>query len=206
MRTTLRKLSKPRSSPVHWRGEPVATFDRGGRTHVNRIAHLVAVGLMLSLPAAAHAATAASPALQRKGTQARKRRRDQRFLDFLRHPRHAQRQKIKRCPDGDGARGQPSPARFHDRTRKSTRPEEYFVVCKDAIGNGLTTSPSNSKLQPRMQFPKFVIRDMIKSQYRLLKDKFGIEHVVAVIGPLAAHPRRNEAETFYMNAREVLRP
>ena len=34
-----------------------------------------------------------------------------------------------------------------------------------------------------MQFPKFVIRDMIESQYRLLKEKFGIDHVVAVIGP-----------------------
>jgi homoserine O-acetyltransferase/O-succinyltransferase len=62
-------------------------------------------------------------------------------------------------------------------------PEKYFIICTDAISNGLTTSPSNSKLQPRMQFPKFVIRDMIESQYRLLKEKLGIDHVVAVIGP-----------------------
>ncbi|MGY4427534.1 homoserine O-acetyltransferase [Bradyrhizobium sp. F1.13.1] len=34
-----------------------------------------------------------------------------------------------------------------------------------------------------MQFPKFAIRDMVQSQYRLLKEKFGIEHLVAVIGP-----------------------
>jgi homoserine O-acetyltransferase len=66
---------------------------------------------------------------------------------------------------------------------KALDPDKYFIVCTDAIANGLTTSPSNSKLQPRMQFPKFVIRDMVESQYRLLKEKFGIEHVVAVIGP-----------------------
>jgi homoserine O-acetyltransferase len=66
---------------------------------------------------------------------------------------------------------------------KALDPEKYFIICTDAISNGMTTSPSNSKLQPRMQFPKFVIRDMIESQYRLLKEKLGIDHVVAVIGP-----------------------
>src|SRR5436309_1469252 len=60
---------------------------------------------------------------------------------------------------------------------------KYFVVATDAIGNGLTTSPSNSKAQPRMQFPKFGMRDMVESQRRLLKEKLGIDHVVAVIGP-----------------------
>jgi homoserine O-acetyltransferase/O-succinyltransferase len=62
-------------------------------------------------------------------------------------------------------------------------PTQYFIICTDAIGNGLTTSPSNSKAQPRMQFPRFTIRDMVQSQHRLLKEKLGIDHVVAVIGP-----------------------
>ena len=66
---------------------------------------------------------------------------------------------------------------------KALDPDKYFIICTDAIGNGLTTSPSNSKAQPRMQFPKFTIRDMVESQYRLAKEKFGIEHLVAVIGP-----------------------
>jgi homoserine O-acetyltransferase/O-succinyltransferase len=66
---------------------------------------------------------------------------------------------------------------------KALDPGKYFIICTDAIGNGLTTSPSNSKAQPRMQFPKFAIRDMVESQYRLAKEKFGIEHLVAVIGP-----------------------
>jgi homoserine O-acetyltransferase/O-succinyltransferase len=66
---------------------------------------------------------------------------------------------------------------------KALDPDKYFIICTDAVGNGLTTSPSNSTAQPRMSFPKFTMRDMVESQYRLLKEKFGIEHVVAVVGP-----------------------
>jgi len=66
---------------------------------------------------------------------------------------------------------------------KALDTDKYFIICTDAIGNGLSTSPSNSKAQPRMSFPKYLIRDMVESQYRLLKEKFGIDHVVAVIGP-----------------------
>src|SRR2546423_7950277 len=61
---------------------------------------------------------------------------------------------------------------------KALDTDKYFIICTDAISNGLTTSPSNSKSQPRMQFPKFVMRDMVESQYRLLKEKLGIDHLV----------------------------
>lgn len=61
-------------------------------------------------------------------------------------------------------------------------PAKYFIICTDAIGNGLSTSPSNSKLQPRMQFPKFNMRDMVNSQQRLVQEKFGITKLVTVIG------------------------
>jgi homoserine O-acetyltransferase len=66
---------------------------------------------------------------------------------------------------------------------KALDTDRYFIVCTDAIANGLSTSPSNSKAQPRMQFPKFTIRDMVQSQYRLMKEKLGIDHVAAVVGP-----------------------
>jgi homoserine O-acetyltransferase len=66
---------------------------------------------------------------------------------------------------------------------KALDPSKYFIICTDAISNGLTTSPSTSKAQPRMQFPRFVMRDMVRSQQRLLTEKLGIDHVVAVIGP-----------------------
>ena len=65
---------------------------------------------------------------------------------------------------------------------KALDPDKYFIICTDAIANGFTTSPSNSKAQPRMQFPKFLIRDMVTSQKKLM-EHLGIDHVVAVIGP-----------------------
>ena len=66
---------------------------------------------------------------------------------------------------------------------KALDTDRYFVVATDAIGNGLTTSPSNSAQQPRMRFPRFAIRDMVESQRRLLVEHLGINHVAAVVGP-----------------------
>ena len=65
---------------------------------------------------------------------------------------------------------------------KALDTDKYFIICTDAIGNGLTTSPSNSTAQPRMKFPKFLIRDMVTSQKKLM-EHLGIDHVVAVVGP-----------------------
>src|SRR3954469_19684942 len=66
---------------------------------------------------------------------------------------------------------------------KALDTDKYFIIATDAIGNGLTTSPSNSTAQPRMRFPRYGMRDMIEPQRRLLVDHLGINHVVAVIGP-----------------------
>jgi len=65
---------------------------------------------------------------------------------------------------------------------KALDTSKYFIVATDAIGNGLTTSPSNSQAQPRMKFPKFVMRDMVISQQKLM-EHLGIKHVLAVVGP-----------------------
>ena len=64
---------------------------------------------------------------------------------------------------------------------KALDTSKFFVVATDAIGNGLTTSPSNSKTQHGPAFPKFTIRDMVQSQ-KLLLDHLGIQHVVVVAG------------------------
>ncbi len=65
---------------------------------------------------------------------------------------------------------------------KAFDPTKYFIVATDAIGNGLTTSPSNSKAQPGTQCPHFAIRDMVQSQHRLLVEQIGVSHIVAVAG------------------------
>ena len=58
----------------------------------------------------------------------------------------------------------------------------YFVISVDAIGNGVSTSPSNSKAQPRMKFPRFSIRDMVASQHRLVTEILHLNHLRAVMG------------------------
>jgi homoserine O-acetyltransferase len=58
----------------------------------------------------------------------------------------------------------------------------YFVVLVDAIGNGVSTSPSNSKHQPIMKFPVFTIRDMVEAEHRLLVEVLHVSHLHAVMG------------------------
>jgi homoserine O-acetyltransferase len=59
---------------------------------------------------------------------------------------------------------------------------KYFVVAIDALSNGISSSPSNSRLQPRMKFPKFTLRDTVESQHKLLTEVLHIDHVKAVVG------------------------
>jgi homoserine O-acetyltransferase/O-succinyltransferase len=65
---------------------------------------------------------------------------------------------------------------------KALDTDRYFIIATNAIGNGLSTSPSNSMSQPGMSFPRFSIRDMVESQYRLVKEKWEIAHLFAVVG------------------------
>ncbi len=59
---------------------------------------------------------------------------------------------------------------------------KYFVVTVDALGNGVSSSPSNSAKQAGSAFPKFSIRDMVESQRRLLREVLGISRLHAVMG------------------------
>lgn len=61
-------------------------------------------------------------------------------------------------------------------------PSKYFVVLVDAIGNGVSSSPSNSKSQPLGKFPKFQIRDMVEAEHRLAVDVLHLSHLRAVMG------------------------
>jgi homoserine O-acetyltransferase/O-succinyltransferase len=58
----------------------------------------------------------------------------------------------------------------------------YYVIAVDALSNGVSSSPSNSRLQPKMKFPKITVRDMVESQHELLTQVLHINHVKAVMG------------------------
>lgn len=59
---------------------------------------------------------------------------------------------------------------------------QFYVIAVDALGNGVSSSPSNSEKQPGKAFPRFTIRDMVHSQHRLLTKKLGIKHIYGIIG------------------------
>jgi len=61
-------------------------------------------------------------------------------------------------------------------------PDKYYIVSVDALGNGVSSSPSNSKLQPRMKFPQFTIRDNVNAQYELVTKLLKLKHLYAVYG------------------------
>jgi hypothetical protein len=61
-------------------------------------------------------------------------------------------------------------------------PGQYFVVLIDALGNGVSTWPSNSPTQPKGKFPHITMRDMVAAEYLLLTKELQLAHVHAVIG------------------------
>jgi homoserine O-acetyltransferase len=81
-------------------------------------------------------------------------------------------------------------------------PAHFHIVAIDALGNGLSSSPSNSASQPQGDFPDVTIRDMVESQRRLL-DALGITRLRCVIGAsmggmqalqwAVSHPERVES-------------
>jgi homoserine O-acetyltransferase/O-succinyltransferase len=58
----------------------------------------------------------------------------------------------------------------------------YYVIAVDALGNGVSSSPSNSDLQKAGSFPRFSMRDIVETQYQLVTRTLHIPHLRAVIG------------------------
>jgi homoserine O-acetyltransferase len=59
---------------------------------------------------------------------------------------------------------------------------DYYVILIDALANGVSSSPSNSTVQPHMKFPGITVRDMVNTEHELLTKKLDINHVKAVMG------------------------
>jgi homoserine O-acetyltransferase/O-succinyltransferase len=59
---------------------------------------------------------------------------------------------------------------------------QYLVILVDPLGNGVSSSPSNSRHQPGKEFPALSIRDIAASHHRLLTEILGVRRLAAVIG------------------------
>ena len=62
-------------------------------------------------------------------------------------------------------------------------PAKYFIIIPNMLGNGLSSSPSNTPEPyngPR--FPQVTAYDNVRGQHRLVTEKFGIKHIRLVVG------------------------
>ena len=62
-------------------------------------------------------------------------------------------------------------------------PEKYFIIVPNMMGNGLSSSPSNTPMPyDRARFPWVSLYDNVSSQHRLVTELFGIERIAMVVG------------------------
>jgi homoserine O-acetyltransferase/O-succinyltransferase len=62
-------------------------------------------------------------------------------------------------------------------------PAEWFIIVPNMLGNGLSSSPSNTPPPyDRARFPRVNVRDNVQSQYRLVTEHLGIERLALVLG------------------------
>ncbi len=59
---------------------------------------------------------------------------------------------------------------------------KYFGIAIDALGDGISSSPSNSSSQHGVAFPAFSARDMVEAEYRVMTEVLGLRHLHAVLG------------------------
>lgn len=68
-------------------------------------------------------------------------------------------------------------------TSMALNPEKYFIVVPNMLGNGLSSSPSNTPPPyDRAYFPLVTTQDNVRLQHRLLTECLGIEKVALVTG------------------------
>lgn len=61
-------------------------------------------------------------------------------------------------------------------------PAKFFFIAVDALGDGVSSSPSNSGDQHGTHFPQFTVADMVDAEYRLATEVLHLKHLHAVMG------------------------
>jgi len=59
---------------------------------------------------------------------------------------------------------------------------KFFGIAIDALGNGVSSSPSNSPKQHGTAFPAYSLRDSVNAQYRVMTEVLHLKHLHAVVG------------------------
>ncbi len=65
---------------------------------------------------------------------------------------------------------------------KLVDPDKYFLIVVDALGDGVSSSPSISVTHSGLRFPAFTTQDMVNAEYRLATEALHLTHLHAVMG------------------------
>lgn len=58
----------------------------------------------------------------------------------------------------------------------------FFGIAIDALGNGVSSSPSNSYHQHGTAFPNYTLRDSVNAQHRVMTETLHLKHLHALVG------------------------
>jgi hypothetical protein len=82
-------------------------------------------------------------------------------------------------------------------------PKKYFIIITALFGNGQSTSPSNSNINP---FPKVTFYDNVRAQHTLVTEHLSIKHARAVIGWSMGAGQTYQWATSYLEFMDIAVP
>lgn len=86
-------------------------------------------------------------------------------------------------------------------------PDKYFIIVPNMLGNGLSSSPSNTPAPyDRARFPDITLYDNVTLQHRLVTEKFGISKVKLVVGWSMGAQQTNQWGCLYPDMVERIAP
>jgi homoserine O-acetyltransferase/O-succinyltransferase len=90
---------------------------------------------------------------------------------------------------------------------KGLDPDKYFIVVPNMLGNGLSSSPSNTPPPyDRARFPNITLYDNVTLQHRLVTEKFGIKKIKLVVGWSMGAQQTNQWGCLYPDMVERIAP
>ncbi|MEB0112990.1 alpha/beta fold hydrolase [Variovorax sp. RTB1] len=86
-------------------------------------------------------------------------------------------------------------------------PEKYFIIVPNMLGNGLSSSPSNTPEPYNLsRFPNITLYDNVTLQHRLVTEKFGIERIALVVGWSMGAQQTNQWGCLYPDMVQRIAP
>ncbi|SFO62002.1 homoserine O-acetyltransferase [Variovorax sp. PDC80] len=86
-------------------------------------------------------------------------------------------------------------------------PAKYFIIVPNMLGNGLSSSPSNTPPPYDLaRFPRVTLYDNVRLQHRLVTEQFGIERIALVVGWSMGAQQTNQWGCLYPEMVERIAP